>query len=121
MNCLLTILKHFIFLPLLYHLVMQLRYCSFQVVKMFLIIVVVFGVCWLPYHVYFIYYYHDKSIVKFKYISQIFLGFYWLAMANTMVNPIIYYWMNTRYVFGNSILSFLLFRFLFLSKLNVIT
>ena len=63
---------------------------------MFVIIVVFFGFCWLPYHGYFIYYYHDKSIVRFKYISHIFLSFYWLAMSNTVVNPIIYYWMNVR-------------------------
>lgn len=64
---------------------------------MFIIIVVIFGVCWLPYHVYFIYTYHDNSIVAKPFIQHVYLGFYWLAMANTMVNPIIYYWMNKRY------------------------
>ena len=64
---------------------------------MFLIIVVIFGICWLPYHCYFIAYYHHAAIVKYEYIGEIFLSFYWLAMANTMVNPVIYYWMNTRF------------------------
>ena len=64
---------------------------------MFLIVVVIFGICWLPYHCYFIAYYHHAAIVKYEYIGEIFLSFYWLAMANTMVNPVIYYWMNTRF------------------------
>ena len=65
---------------------------------MFFFIVIIFGVCWLPYHVYFLYAYHDKSIVNKPYIQHVYLGFYWLAMSNTMVNPIIYYWMNVRWV-----------------------
>ena len=54
-------------------------------------------VCWAPYHIYFIYSYHNPSITKMPYISHIYLGFYWLAMSNTCVNPIIYYWMNRRF------------------------
>jgi hypothetical protein len=30
-------------------------------------------------------------------VPHIFLGIYWLAMSNSMVNPIIYYWMNKRF------------------------
>ena len=63
---------------------------------MFFIIVTIFGVCWLPYHVYFIYAYHNNSIVNEPFIQHVYLFFYWLAMANTMVNPIVYYWMNKR-------------------------
>ena len=37
---------------------------SLQVVKMFVIVIVIFGICWLPYHVYFIYSFHDQSIVR---------------------------------------------------------
>lgn len=76
--------------------------CSFQVVKMFFIIVTIFGVCWLPYHAYFIYAYHDNSIVNKPFIQHVYLFFYWLAMANTMVNPIVYYWMNKRWATLNS-------------------
>ncbi|KAL1117622.1 hypothetical protein AAG570_003937 [Ranatra chinensis] len=67
-----------------------------KVVRMFLVVVSVFGVCWLPYHSYFIYTYHKKEFVYSKYVQHLYLGFYWLAMANAMMNPLIYYCMNTR-------------------------
>ena len=72
---------------------------------MFAVVVTIFMVCWAPYHIYFIYSYHDPSIIKIPYINHIYLGFYWLAMSNTCVNPIIYYWMNNRFrAYFNTIL-----------------
>ena len=68
----------------------------FQVVKMFIVVVIIFCVCWLPYHAYFIYTYHDKEVVTEPYIQHVYLGFYFLAMANAMINPLIYYGMNAR-------------------------
>ncbi len=68
-----------------------------KVVKMFIVVVIIFAVCWLPYHVYFIYTYHHKEIVRKPFIQHVYLGFYWLAMANSMFNPLVYYWMNARY------------------------
>ena len=70
-----------------------------QVVKMFIVVVIIFAVCWLPYHVYFIYTYHDTEIRRQPYIQHVYLGFYWLAMSNSMFNPLIYYWMNARSAF----------------------
>ncbi len=64
---------------------------------MFIVVVIIFGVCWLPYHGYFIYMYHDKDIVRKPFIQHVYLGFYWLAMANSMFNPLVYYWMNARF------------------------
>ena len=69
----------------------------FQIVKMFAFVVLIFMVCWAPYHIYFIYSYHNPSIARKAYIGHIFLFFYWLAMSNTCVNPIIYYIMNSRF------------------------
>ena len=68
-----------------------------KIIKMFVVIISVFGVCWLPYHVYFIYSYHQPTIMALPYIKHVYLGFYWLAMANCAVNPIIYYWMGNRF------------------------
>ena len=65
---------------------------------MFIVVVIIFAVCWLPYQIYFIYTYHNKAIVKKPFIQHVYLGFYWLAMANSMFNPFVYYWMNARFV-----------------------
>ncbi|XP_022241645.1 tachykinin-like peptides receptor 86C [Limulus polyphemus] len=68
-----------------------------RVVRMLTAIVVIFGVCWLPYHIYFLYTYHDKELVKAKFIQHLYLAIYWLAMANAMFNPLIYCWTNQRF------------------------
>lgn len=68
-----------------------------KVVRMFIAIVSIFAICWLPYHMFFIYAYHNNQVASTKYVQHMYLGFYWLAMSNAMVNPIIYYWMNKRW------------------------
>ncbi|RLU27239.1 hypothetical protein DMN91_001040 [Ooceraea biroi] len=67
-----------------------------KVVKMFICVVVIFAVCWLPYQGFFIFVYHHRHFAESSYVQHVYLGFYWLAMSNSMVNPIIYYWMNNR-------------------------
>ncbi|XP_020300125.1 tachykinin-like peptides receptor 99D isoform X3 [Pseudomyrmex gracilis] len=68
-----------------------------RVVKMMMVVVVIFAVCWLPFHVYFIVVSYVPEITNKPYIQEVFLGIYWLAMSNSMYNPIIYCWMNTRF------------------------
>ncbi|KAL7637708.1 UNVERIFIED_CONTAM: hypothetical protein RMT77_011317 [Armadillidium vulgare] len=68
-----------------------------KVVKMMIAVVVMFGVCWLPYHLYFILYTQFPEINKYKYIQEIFLLIFWLAMSNSMYNPMIYCWLNSRF------------------------
>ncbi|EZA59347.1 Tachykinin-like peptides receptor 99D, partial [Ooceraea biroi] len=68
-----------------------------RVVKMMIVVVVIFAVCWLPFHVYFIVTSYLPEITNKPYIQEVFLGIYWLAMSNSMYNPIIYCWMNTRF------------------------
>ncbi|XP_059088524.1 tachykinin-like peptides receptor 86C [Tigriopus californicus] len=79
-----------------------------KLVKMFFTVVVLFGLCWFPYHFYFLYTFHDKSIISRPNIQHVYLTFYWLAMANSMINPIIYYLMNARfrYYFRTLVLNF---------------
>jgi tachykinin receptor 3 len=64
---------------------------------MFVVIVTIFAVCWLPYHLFFIYSYHNISMTSTSYVQHLYLGFYFLAMANSSVNPCIYYYMNERW------------------------
>ncbi|XP_060819533.1 tachykinin-like peptides receptor 86C isoform X2 [Bombus pascuorum] len=68
-----------------------------KVVKMFIIVVVIFAICWLPYQGFFIFVYHHRHLAENSNIQHVYLSFYWLAMSNAMVNPIIYYWMNNRF------------------------
>lgn len=68
-----------------------------KVVRMFIAVVAIFGICWLPYHMFYVYAYHWPEITSAPLVPHLYLGFYWLAMANSMVNPIIYYWMNRKF------------------------
>ncbi|KAJ6218861.1 hypothetical protein RDWZM_004673 [Blomia tropicalis] len=72
--------------------------CSKQkVVRMLICVVAVFGVCWLPYHIYFLCTYQWPQLVARKATQHIYLGIYWLAMSNSMLNPIILLLMNRRF------------------------
>ncbi|KAI1887533.1 hypothetical protein AGOR_G00191290 [Albula goreensis] len=71
-----------------------------KVVKMMIIVVVTFAICWLPYHIYFIVTGLNKLLNKWKYIQQVYLSVLWLAMSSTMYNPIIYCCLNSRFRAG---------------------
>ncbi|XP_076004055.1 neuromedin-K receptor-like [Genypterus blacodes] len=71
-----------------------------KVVKMMIIVVVTFALCWLPYHVYFIVTGLNKRLSRWKYIQQVYLSVLWLAMSSTMYNPIIYCCLNSRFRAG---------------------
>ncbi|XP_037328851.2 tachykinin receptor 3a [Pungitius pungitius] len=71
-----------------------------KVVKMMIIVVVTFALCWLPYHIYFIVTGLNKGLRKWKYIQQVYLSVLWLAMSSTMYNPIIYCCLNSRFRAG---------------------
>lgn len=82
-----------------------------QVVRMFIAVVTIFAICWLPYHAFYVYAYHQPHITSTSSTPHLFLAFYWLAMSNSMVNPIIYYWMNRRFRhYFQRILCFCCFR-----------
>ncbi|XP_036811378.1 neuromedin-K receptor-like [Oncorhynchus mykiss] len=71
-----------------------------KVVKMMIIVVVTFTLCWLPYHVYFIATGLNKALMRWKSIQQVYLSVLWLAMSSTMYNPIIYCCLNSRFRAG---------------------
>jgi len=82
-----------------------------KVVKMFGFVVVSFAVCWLPYHIYFLYTYHDKDVVRMAITKHVYLGIYWMAMINTSINPFIYFLMNHKFR------NYFIKAFLFLPRL----
>uniref|UniRef100_A0A8C9G692 Tachykinin receptor 3 n=1 Tax=Pavo cristatus TaxID=9049 RepID=A0A8C9G692_PAVCR len=71
-----------------------------KVVKMMIVVVMTFAICWLPYHTYFIVTGIYQQLNRWKYIQQIYLASFWLAMSSTMYNPIIYCCLNRRFRAG---------------------
>ncbi|XP_055010772.1 neuromedin-K receptor-like isoform X2 [Boleophthalmus pectinirostris] len=71
-----------------------------KVVKMMIVIVITFALCWLPYHIYFILGTFNIDIYRKWYIQQVYLAIFWLAMSSTMYNPIIYCSLNQRFRVG---------------------
>ncbi|MBN3312682.1 NK3R protein, partial [Atractosteus spatula] len=71
-----------------------------KVVKMMIIVVATFAICWLPYHIYFIMTGIYRDLNRWKYIQQVYLAILWLAMSSTMYNPIIYCCLNSRFRAG---------------------
>lgn len=69
-------------------------------VKTMVLVVVIFAICWLPYHLYFILGSFQEDIYCHKFIQQVYLAIFWLAMSSTMYNPIIYCCLNRRFRSG---------------------
>lgn len=73
-------------------------FISLQVVHMLVSIMMLFAICWLPYHIYFLYTYYNSEVLQTQFIQHVYLAIYWLAMSNSCYNPIVYYIMNSRYL-----------------------
>ncbi|XP_026209488.1 tachykinin receptor 1b [Anabas testudineus] len=71
-----------------------------KVVKMMIVVVCTFAVCWLPYHIYFLLHQFFPDLFEQRYIQQVYLAVMWLAMSSTMYNPIIYYCLNSKFRAG---------------------
>nr|XP_033803529.1 substance-P receptor [Geotrypetes seraphini]XP_033803530.1 substance-P receptor [Geotrypetes seraphini] len=71
-----------------------------KVVKMMIVVVCTFAVCWLPFHIYFLLQHFHPSLYQLKIIQQIYLAIMLLAMSSTMYNPIIYCCLNDRFRIG---------------------
>ncbi|XP_059755672.1 substance-K receptor [Balaenoptera ricei] len=69
-------------------------------VKTMVLVVVTFAICWLPYHLYFILGSFQEDVYCHKFIQQVYLALFWLAMSFTMYNPIIYCCLNHRFRSG---------------------
>ncbi|XP_063443907.1 prolactin-releasing peptide receptor-like [Mytilus trossulus] len=80
----------------------QLR-AKIKVVKMLVIVVAIFGLCWLPLHGLNMARDTNPEIMKFQSQKEyyVFLGLYltahWLAMSNSFANPIIYGFTNESF------------------------
>ncbi|XP_047999588.1 tachykinin-like peptides receptor 99D [Leguminivora glycinivorella] len=63
-----------------------------RMIKMLIFVVSTFAIGWLPFNVYFLLEGLWPSIQLYEHSLTIYLCFYWLAMLNSTLNPLIYYW-----------------------------
>ncbi|XP_067852684.1 neuropeptide Y receptor type 2-like [Heptranchias perlo] len=65
--------------------------------KMLVMVVVVFAVCWLPFHIFQLVSDLDKRFFKFTEYKLLYTIFHVVAMCSTFANPLLYGWMNKNY------------------------
>lgn len=68
-----------------------------QVIKMLIIVVIVFGLCWLPLQLYNILYVTFPEVNEYQFIGIVWFSCDWLAMSNSCYNPFIYGIYNVSY------------------------
>ncbi|CAI9738561.1 prolactin-releasing peptide receptor-like [Octopus vulgaris] len=70
-----------------------------KVVSMLFVIVVLFGLCWIPFTIFQLFLIHEGEYLSFSYVRSTltWLFLQWLALAHTCVNPIIYGFMNENF------------------------
>ncbi|KAK3577996.1 hypothetical protein CHS0354_037379 [Potamilus streckersoni] len=70
---------------------------------MLVIVVVMFGVCWLPIHIFFLVldFFPEVHIYKSEadenFLIGVYISVHWLAMSNSFANPIIYGFTNESF------------------------
>ncbi|XP_063984009.1 neuromedin-K receptor isoform X1 [Diachasmimorpha longicaudata] len=68
-----------------------------KVIKMLVIVVALFAVCWLPLQTYNVLQYTYSQINEYRYINIIWFCCDWLAMSNSCYNPFIYGIYNEKF------------------------
>lgn len=68
-----------------------------KVIKMLVLVVALFALCWLPLQSYLLLQSFFPSINEYKYINVLFFCFDWLAMSNSCYNPFIYAIYNEKF------------------------
>lgn len=69
-------------------------------VKMMIICVLAFTLCWLPFNLLILLGDLNSEVWNHEYIDLIYFACHWLAMSHASYNPIIYIRMNARFRYG---------------------
>ncbi|CAF1125203.1 unnamed protein product, partial [Didymodactylos carnosus] len=76
-----------------------------KVIKMCCVVVIMFGICWLPMQIYINILRQFLEVKGYKYIPHIYFAFHIMAMSNSCINPFIYGVMSSK--FRNGYIYFL--------------
>ncbi|GFR81282.1 cardioexcitatory receptor [Elysia marginata] len=68
-----------------------------RLVKMIIIVVVIYAVCFLPLHVITVVGDHNPAIYSLPHMNVVWLCAHWLAMSHSCYNPIVYFSLNTTF------------------------
>lgn len=66
-------------------------------VKMMIIVVLVYGMCWLPIHIVTLIGDYDPSVYELEHLKLIWNASMWLSMSHACYNPFVYVWMNKTF------------------------
>ena len=75
---------------------------------MLVVVVLLFGICWLPLHVFILVIDFNPDLVDYdspqqlQFVTTLYYTVHWLAMSNSFVNPIIYGFLNDSFRVSNS-------------------
>lgn len=72
-------------------------FSHFQTLKMFVMIVTLYGVSWLPFYTVSLIGDWNPNIYDLKSVHVMWLFFHWLSSINAGINPIIYGWRNASF------------------------
>ncbi|XP_052268187.1 RYamide receptor-like [Dreissena polymorpha] len=81
-----------------------------KMVKMMIVMVITYAVCWLPIHAIRLYEENiedSEALYNSEHYQFTWTGFHWLAMSYACYNPIVYFWMNKRFRAGFKSMFFL--------------
>ncbi|KAL3878003.1 hypothetical protein ACJMK2_035643 [Sinanodonta woodiana] len=68
-----------------------------KMVKMMIVVVLIYAICWLPLHAITLAGDRHPSIYNIHNFQIIWIACHWLAMSHACYNPIVYFWMNKRF------------------------
>ncbi|XP_060569217.1 G-protein coupled receptor 83-like [Ruditapes philippinarum] len=66
-------------------------------IKMLMIVVIVFAICWMPLNLYHLLTDVHPDIEAFNYDTTAFFVCHWIALSSTCYNPFIYCWLNEAF------------------------